>query len=565
MRAAHPGAGRHAGSGRTSQALVTVAALVAALAAAARADTIVVDASGAGDCSTLAEGFAAAASGDTILVAPGIYSGAGNRDLEITDKALTIESRDGAENTVLELEWHTGIAITGAGTIPSVIRGLTFRHSGAMLYDGALSCEGTSVTVRDCRFEENAVNGPCWSAALSVTRCVSVDVERCRFVGNTLAMTTGDSSTGVRACLFEGNGVPEGGSQWGHGGGLYCGGSGAEPVVVDSCSFIGNWATERGGAMVVWPGYVTIRDSTFEGNWADEDGGAICIDYLWGATSATTSIARCTFRSNGAHGRGGAIYGKKATCEISDCLFEGNEAPRGGAACVYLKGTAYPKLTRCTFVENSAEMGAGVFCENAAPIIQDCLFLENSAHLWAGGVCGVATEEYPGARIMGCTFVRNAAHRGAAVVADQSPSVVESCTFYGNMADDAVIASLRSSEVFVSKCAIAFSGRGAPLTCQFGYLEAHECVIYGNASGDSLSCYLCACHAHDNLFTDPLFCDVVGGDFTLCENSPCLPGNNSWGLLVGAWDAGCGDCDSAVTPASWGRIKALYRFPVKGR
>ena len=32
-----------------------------------------------------------------------------------------------------------------------------------------------------------------------------------------------------------------------------------------------------------------------------------------------------------------------------------------------------------------------------------------------------------------------------------------------------------------------------------------------------------------------------------------------YGVLIGFADQGCGECDSAVQEASWGRIKALYR------
>ena len=49
------------------------------------------------------------------------------------------------------------------------------------------------------------------------------------------------------------------------------------------------------------------------------------------------------------------------------------------------------------------------------------------------------------------------------------------------------------------------------------------------------------------------------GDLTLCGNSPCLPANNPWGVLIGAHDWSCGICASPVERVSWGQIKALYR------
>ncbi|MFH1891579.1 MAG: dockerin type I repeat-containing protein [Candidatus Zixiibacteriota bacterium] len=44
----------------------------------------------------------------------------------------------------------------------------------------------------------------------------------------------------------------------------------------------------------------------------------------------------------------------------------------------------------------------------------------------------------------------------------------------------------------------------------------------------------------DVFFDDPLFCDNLVNDFRLSDLSPCLPGNNSCGVLIGALGMGCG-------------------------
>ena len=66
---------------------------------------------------------------------------------------------------------------------------------------------------------------------------------------------------------------------------------------------------------------------------------------------------------------------------------------------------------------------------------------------------------------------------------------------------------------------------------------------------------------NDNLFEDPLFCDVFAPDLTLCQTSPCLPENNVFGVLIGAHEQGCGTCSTAVQRTTWGAIKALYAQP----
>jgi hypothetical protein len=49
----------------------------------------------------------------------------------------------------------------------------------------------------------------------------------------------------------------------------------------------------------------------------------------------------------------------------------------------------------------------------------------------------------------------------------------------------------------------------------------------------------------------------LGDDFTLAENSPCLPENNSCGVRIGAFGQGCDPI--ALTSETWAGVKARYR------
>jgi hypothetical protein len=56
---------------------------------------------------------------------------------------------------------------------------------------------------------------------------------------------------------------------------------------------------------------------------------------------------------------------------------------------------------------------------------------------------------------------------------------------------------------------------------------------------------------------DPLFCDPVSEDFTVCADSPAI--SDSCGFL-GAFGAGCSPCAEVNTqPSTWGALKSLYR------
>jgi hypothetical protein len=110
----------------------------------------------------------------------------------------------------------------------------------------------------------------------------------------------------------------------------------------------------------------------------------------------------------------------------------------------------------------------------------------------------------------------------------------------------------------IEKTIIAFSTEGSAVSCYSGTETPSitNCCVFGNAGGDDL----CGSFS-DNISMLPLFCDVPGLDFSLCANSPCLPGaaENPCGELIGAYASGCPACESPVHLTTWGRIKGLYR------
>lgn len=63
-----------------------------------------------------------------------------------------------------------------------------------------------------------------------------------------------------------------------------------------------------------------------------------------------------------------------------------------------------------------------------------------------------------------------------------------------------------------------------------------------------------------NISEEPFYCDFFGDfgyDYQVCAASPNVPPQSSG--LIGALGVGCTSCESPVTEASWGAIKALYR------
>jgi len=112
----------------------------------------------------------------------------------------------------------------------------------------------------------------------------------------------------------------------------------------------------------------------------------------------------------------------------------------------------------------------------------------------------------------------------------------------------------------MEQCIIAFSRAGEAAACpEGGPLTAVNCVVYGNPGGNWVGCLSGQESMNNNAEVDPLFCDLGGAWFALCENSYCAYTNNPSGMLIGAHGPNCDACDSPVEIQSWGCIKALYR------
>jgi len=121
-----------------------------------------VRADGAGDMPTIQAAIAASYHGDTIILAPGLYAGEGNRDIDLMGRRICLISERGAESTVIfcggkPAEYHRGFYIQHGVDSSTVIEGITIRK--AMAYDGgAMYIDHASPTIRDCIFWENSAS-----------------------------------------------------------------------------------------------------------------------------------------------------------------------------------------------------------------------------------------------------------------------------------------------------------------------------------------------------------------------------------------------------------------------
>jgi hypothetical protein len=189
------------------------------------ATVFIVRADGTGALPTIQAAVDVARDGNIIELEDGIFTGEGNRDIDLLGKAVTIRSTSGDFTTCIidcqgsEAEPHRGFYIHSGETAATVIDGITITGGHAGLGDpngGAIRCAAASApTIRNCMFSHNAT-------ALR---------------GGAVSCEDG-SSAALRSCVFYDNAADY------DGGGLCC--YDAIPEI-ENCTFVGNSAYQGSG------------------------------------------------------------------------------------------------------------------------------------------------------------------------------------------------------------------------------------------------------------------------------------------------------------------------------
>ena len=538
-----------------------------------------------GDQPTIQAGIDSAAVGDTVLVAPGTYTGPLNRNLDFGGTNIVLRGIGGPDSTTIDCEDQgRGFWFHSGEDLSSVVEGFVIAN-GHGDYGGGMRCENSSPTVKDVVFSANSATssgGGYYCAAWfgeEPTHCFP-SLNGVTFTGNTagsdgggVSCTAGEwgssSILTLSDATFSGNVAP-------HGGGVSCvpGYGGVAQIALTDVTFLGNEG-EYGGAIYCSPvdfdsdARVSITRGVFAGNSAGAGGAIYCLTSWTGEARATVTDA--TFVKNYA-GSGGALYCFAAPVTLNGATFEGNSADGSGGAiwCEggMLSGPGRLELTDVTLLGNHAadqggamycgsyyndawltgvvcsrnqadREGGGMYCGNTMLRLADVMFSDNSASAGGGMYCDyVDVGEFSNV-----TFCRNSAVSGGGMSCCGPVGTLTNVTWSGNEAASGGAVhwtALDPTYSAITRSILAFSSQGEAIVCDgSSYPTITHCCIYGNAGGDSL----CG-NYHDNLFVNPLFCDADSGDFTLRDDSPCLPENNVWGEPIGAY--GLGICPTAI-------------------
>lgn len=346
------------------------------MASLAPATTIIVDHSGGGDFDNVQAGVDAAAGGDTVLVYPGTYTSAGDRDITFYDKNIVLRGRDGAGTTVLQNTAGGGHRLfylfNGGQDTTCIVDGLTLRGGDiADIGGGAIHIDGTG-NVTAPKFInlviENNYGYHGGGAYVNCSAGAATPVFRnCQFLSNLANQNGGGIYCGMNGtplvadCTFINNETA-----FGMGGGMHCNLN--SPATVTRCWFEGNGAATFGGGFSVWRSSAVITNSTFLNNTAAGSGGAI---NCWSFASA--QFSGVTMVENSAQGEGGSIYVQGgATPTFDDCIIAFTKQVRGAA--VACDGTGDPTFQYCCVFGN---FGGDALCGTATDIInEDPLFCD---------------------------------------------------------------------------------------------------------------------------------------------------------------------------------------------
>jgi hypothetical protein len=486
------------GEFRHSRISVVLSAFGLAVASPAAAATLHVPA----DFPAIQAAVDASNSGDEVLVAPGQYTGAGNKNVDLHQKDIVVRSESGADVTIIDCEGSgRGFVLFGNYPVSTRIEGFTIQNGNGNaepVGGGAIVMGGGAATIKGCVFRNNIATSMDFGGGGGGLVCHSSSslIEDCDFIQNTVVPHAGAVGGGmashegrptIRRCRFIENFTVGGG---GGGGGLYVHYIASAPeVLIEECEFVRNRGPVDGGAAIVGG---IVRDCRVEGNEASSEAGGIAVLF--------STMERCVIHDNtcGLQGGGFGAFG----AVVTDCEVMRNKARRGGGAWEGGGST----IERCLIYDNEADLGGGLYCNSRDP-----------------------------SSFVRCTFVRNHAQEASGIAVSAGQPVTHHM-------DGSIIAG------GINGPAIAcLGGATLVLTCS---------DLFGNEGGDWVGCVAGQQGQSGNFSADPYFCDEAVDNFALAESSPCLPGNHPQGAncgVIGAKEAGCA---VAVEATTWGRIKA---------
>ncbi len=303
-----------------------------------------------GDQPTIQAGIDAAAAGDIVLVAPGIYY----ELVTITDPVVLM-SEQGPDVTIIDGQLLATV-INCTIVDGFQVEGFTIRNGATFGAGAGIRCDGSGGLIVHCRVSFNFS----WSHA----------------GGAGIGIST--SAVTILDCDVTHN------SAGGHGAGIKI--ESGSNVVVRNCSIESNETqsySDGGGIYCDLFSTLLIEDSRFQDNLAHEGGGIAIVG------SSTATMYRSVFVNNQATSpgvAGAAIIAVAADVRVDHCTFVGNiSGSAGSTVCLY--------SGHSTFHHNIIADATGSGLQCPAHVLTSCNDVWNSGNLNYDG-CGPAPTDF---------------------------------------------------------------------------------------------------------------------------------------------------------------------------
>jgi hypothetical protein len=311
---------------------------------AALGRTIYVDYNGSADFSNIQAAIDDSNNGDTIIVADGIYTGEGNRDIEFSHglpegqtRAITVRSANGPGNCIIdcngtESEPHRGFYFHSGEDHNSVVCGFTITN-GYAEYGGGIYCRDSSPMLTNCTFRGNS------TPTIDIT--APEDLEAC--------------------------------------GGAMCNYENSSPIL-NNCTFRNNLA-EGGGGIVNYLGCnPMLTNCIFYDNLADFGGGIL--NYL-----SSPTLTNCTFSNNDAIWGSGILNLQISSPTVTNCiLWDGGDEIQNYSSTITITYSDVQGGSTGVYVDPNSTLNWGVGNIDADPCFADAVnsdyHLKSEAGRW---------------------------------------------------------------------------------------------------------------------------------------------------------------------------------------
>lgn len=140
----------------------------------------------------------------------------------------------------------------------------------------------------------------------------------------------------------------------------------SEMSIINSCSDDLWYWNYLSGAVNVINSTIRISNIDFCNNIASHYGGALTL-----SDNSVCYVEDTVLRNNSANYEGGAVFSDESTLKAQGCEFSGNsvlDSDHSSGGAIALRDSSKAVITGSTLVENSAEMGGGLLCDENSTV-----------------------------------------------------------------------------------------------------------------------------------------------------------------------------------------------------